>query len=170
MSTINLCIHEPEAPVYEWSKHGEPPPHEGWWNASVSKNKRAWRWWDGVAWSQVVFEEQSDVAAARAASTYANQYKQDKIRWTRYWPDNARVFRLDPRLIGKPAMPNISIELGRHPVKVRTHTTMEEALVAAEGYIAACVDRDGRMRPQDCRTLCLVRHALGRDIVTGRPL
>lgn len=36
--------------------HSGPPPHIGWWPASVSRAPDALRWWDGEMWSCAAFE------------------------------------------------------------------------------------------------------------------
>ena len=74
------------------------PPHTGWWNASVIKSSSTWRWFDAESqtWSAFASETNSaDEAAERAAikETTASVF----IEWTDYWPENARVPRIDPR-------------------------------------------------------------------------
>lgn len=77
----------------EW-KSG-PPPHIGWWNASVGQNHHVWRWWDGKCWSQYAFDTESPETAAKyAAAPTVNP--NDKVCWTDYYPPNARVPRVDP--------------------------------------------------------------------------
>jgi len=76
--------------------HKGPPPHVGWWNASLYKNPRVWRWWDGDCWSFPAFMNDSP----QAASHFANQISANSlsdIEWTHYYPTNARVPRIDPR-------------------------------------------------------------------------
>ncbi len=74
--------------------HKGPPPFSGWWNASKSRNRKSWRWWEGGKWSVQVREDES----AKDAQLWAEieSVYQELIEWTDYWPENARVPRLDP--------------------------------------------------------------------------
>ena len=78
-------------PARTW--HKGPPPHVGWWNASTSRARNLWRWWDGAEWSTYVFSASTAVAARRAAATTRGY---NGIEWTDYYPADARVPRLDP--------------------------------------------------------------------------
>lgn len=75
--------------------HKGTPPFPGWWNASWDYRHEVWRWWDGHTWSQPVFLDDGmnyiKVAASRPDPL------QIAIEWTDYWPENARVPRVDPR-------------------------------------------------------------------------
>lgn len=73
-----------------------PPPHIGWWNASVGQASYAWRWWDGKCWSVAAFTSDGPRLAARAAGFKAKPCLQKRIEWTDYWPENARVERKAP--------------------------------------------------------------------------
>lgn len=77
--------------------HKGPPPHVGWWNAGTSMDHQVWRWWNGSAWSMPVHER----AFAEIAQLFADDpwpdHLQESIKWTDYWPENARVPRVDPR-------------------------------------------------------------------------
>lgn len=75
--------------------HNGPPPHIGWWNASNSCYEGAWRWWDGTVWSLIALD--IDTAQEAAAQAKERAVYQDHIQWTDYWPENARVPRIDPR-------------------------------------------------------------------------
>jgi hypothetical protein len=75
--------------------HKGPPPHAGWWNASRENHRNAWRWWDGTEWSYFVYSHWDKVVVAHRATKKASDYG---ILWTDYWPENARVPRVDPRL------------------------------------------------------------------------
>jgi len=71
-----------------------PPPHVGWWNASSIGNfKRAWRWWDGKQWSAAAIFSQDVTEAVRGAGMAA---RERNIRWTDYYPVDARVPRVAP--------------------------------------------------------------------------
>ena len=73
-----------------------PPPHVGWWNASMREDNELWRWWDGKQWSRWAKKVFSAEDAAKQASRRAPY--QDAIEWTYYWPKRARVFRVNPNL------------------------------------------------------------------------
>lgn len=86
--------------------HSGPPPHVGWWNASVSHDQSSWRWWNGVCWSKAAYDdEDAEFAARRANIVYAGDdvYCGNDIRWTHYYPDNAQVPRVDPNAPTAPA-------------------------------------------------------------------
>lgn len=71
--------------------HKGPPPHVGWWNASSKKDKECWRWWDGKHWSiPVEMGAYPPAYYAECKSVTSDHF------WTDYWPENARVPRLDP--------------------------------------------------------------------------
>jgi len=71
-----------------------PPPHIGWWNASVMEALDMWRWWNGKHWSDAAQES----SVARLAGTFAKRRESAKnVEWTDYWPEGARVPRVDPR-------------------------------------------------------------------------
>ena len=74
--------------------HSGPPPHVGWWNASVLEVEDFWRWWDGQAWSRIAQEYNDAVYAGMQASMATTS--QQGIRWTDYYPANARVPRVKP--------------------------------------------------------------------------
>lgn len=75
--------------------HKGPPPHVGWWNASVCQDITAWRWWDGACWSAVVrpFMSAHEVLRRARIKTSTSAL----MAWSDYWPENARVPRIDPR-------------------------------------------------------------------------
>jgi hypothetical protein len=79
-----------------------PPPHVGWWNASNNKQPDAWRWWFGFSWSKDVCSVSSPIQVVRAAAQQS--WQQSAIQWSDYWPENARVPRIDPRA-GVPTAP-----------------------------------------------------------------
>lgn len=72
--------------------HKGPPPFPGWWNASVQQDEDAWRWWDGKRWSWLAFSWHPAKEAAYAA---VHESMDTPISGTDYWPENARVPRLD---------------------------------------------------------------------------
>ena len=76
--------------------HKGPPPHIGWWNASLGRSCDAWRWWDGTKWSISATPSMSSWQAAAKSEYKSNGEVQRQIEWTDYWPENARVERKAP--------------------------------------------------------------------------
>lgn len=76
--------------------HKGPPPHIGWWNASWCCHIETWRWWNGRHWSRGAEPTNSTGLVVASAKERAPIFEDD-IEWTDYWPENARVPRLDPR-------------------------------------------------------------------------
>lgn len=74
--------------------HCGPPPHVGWWNASVGKNPNTWRWWNGTTWS-FCMDKTDSAATIESYSRHASS-NQHLILWSDYYPANARVPRVDP--------------------------------------------------------------------------
>lgn len=72
-----------------------PPPHVGWWNASVQRDHEAWRWWDGKRWSNAAFKGDRPKSVAEMAATPSG-WGEGRVEWTDYWPKNARVPRVAP--------------------------------------------------------------------------
>jgi len=92
-------IIEPQLALVEADRkwHSGPPPHVGWWNASYydgHNRNMSWRWWNGEYWSHLVFPFDSIVMVGISSGEFDDY--QDKIQWTDYWPENARVPRIDP--------------------------------------------------------------------------
>ena len=92
-------IIEPQLALVEAGRkwHSGPPPHVGWWNASHydgHNRNMSWRWWNGEYWSRLAFPFDSMVSIG-ISSGAADQH-QNKIEWTDYWPENARVPRINP--------------------------------------------------------------------------
>lgn len=77
---------------HEW--HSGPPPHVGWWQASIKKRHLSWRWWNGEFWSVSV--QPTDSPKEAATSAKVRSINSDRIEWTDYWPENARVPRINP--------------------------------------------------------------------------
>lgn len=79
--------------------HSGPPPHIGWWNASLSRGSMLWRWWDGASWSfHVTVLTSASEASVRAEIKDTNLTQAKVIFWRHYYPKNARVPRIDPRV------------------------------------------------------------------------
>ena len=73
--------------------HSGPPPHVGWWQASVGDYEDAWRWWNGVHWSSSSYPwEEASYASRKATVRTKSRY----INWNDYYPKNARVPRIKP--------------------------------------------------------------------------
>lgn len=73
-----------------------PPPHIGWWNASLGRSCDAWRWWDGEKWSVPATPTTPAGLAAAKSEVKSSSQVQPYIEWTDYWPENARVERKAP--------------------------------------------------------------------------
>lgn len=63
--------------------HKGPPPEIGWWPASVSRDKKSIRWWDGECWSSNAWPHETAQQAAIFASI--KQIGQYEIEWTERW-------------------------------------------------------------------------------------
>jgi hypothetical protein len=72
------------------------PPHVGWWCSGEfgADGERFWRWWDGESWSLSAFEDMYPGEAAIAASMKNGSWQH--IKWSNYYPENARVKRVSP--------------------------------------------------------------------------
>lgn len=74
--------------------HKGPPPFVGWWNACEYNLGSTWRWWDGKAWSVALganCQTEDTLAGLAKVRTTAT-----RVRWNDYWPEDARVPRVDP--------------------------------------------------------------------------
>jgi hypothetical protein len=87
-----LSHAQPKVAERVW--HCGAPPHIGWWNASRCDEKNEWRWWDGEQWSLNTHDYDNAFSAAQAAKIAADY--QYTIEWTDYYPENARVPRINP--------------------------------------------------------------------------
>ena len=74
--------------------HDGPPPHVGWWNASIDRLEDIWRWWDGKNWGWATSQRDSQHEAGRMAKQKTQDYV--RIEWNDYYPANARVPRINP--------------------------------------------------------------------------
>ena len=74
------------------------PPFTGWWCTKLGPVTNIWRWFDAdkQAWSVAMHEAYSAEYVAPYAAIEAPT-KPNLIEWTDYWPENARVPRVDPR-------------------------------------------------------------------------
>jgi hypothetical protein len=85
---------------FEAKWHSGPPPHVGWWNASVGCDPEVWRWWNGWRWSLPATPITSPLSARNAATMSASQPTNLCIQWRHYYPANARVPRINPNIKG----------------------------------------------------------------------
>ena len=83
----------------EW--HSGPPPHVGWWNASQTKHNESWRWWNGSSWSMDVHQNDGSAWAGGHAMWVETAEINAIIKWTDYWPENARVPRINPKTVNE---------------------------------------------------------------------
>lgn len=74
-----------------------PPPHIGWWNASTCNDARGWRWWNGKGWSNKADCRLPKTYAGIVAGVRSPAIAQFAVKWTDYWPKNARVPRVVPK-------------------------------------------------------------------------
>lgn len=74
--------------------HTGPPPHIGWWNASITCRSHIWRWWNGRNWSEAALSS----ASAKSAGDVATRDRKEsaQIFWSRAWPEGASVPRINP--------------------------------------------------------------------------
>jgi len=77
--------------------HSGQPPHVGWWMASIFRDEHCWRWFDGKHWALPASDDESAVVAAMYANRRAAPHHAKQVEWTDYYPENARVPRIDPR-------------------------------------------------------------------------
>ena len=72
----------------------DPPPSIGWWPASVAKDRKALRWWDGSQWSAAVYKSNSAATVERMARTPSFVGPVGSIEWThrpKFWPKRSRT-------------------------------------------------------------------------------
>jgi len=75
--------------------HTGPPPFVGWWNAFIETPGRdKWRFWDGAGWSFLLRPSSSVEQVGSLAGYRTSASKSSQVRWTWYYPENARVPRL----------------------------------------------------------------------------
>lgn len=76
-----------------------PPPFAGWWYTrhtfSNGTYLDGWRWWNNNYWSIMTLDIMQPEFVAAYANTQAMHYN-DKLRWSSYWPEGARVPRINP--------------------------------------------------------------------------
>lgn len=78
--TMTTTKNDPPT-VLEW--HGGPPPAIGWWPASVYRDARTLRFWDGDRWSGSARPEMTARQAAAAAASWTPP--QVAVEWAARW-------------------------------------------------------------------------------------
>ena len=73
--------------------HKGPPPHVGFW-FTCTTNGAYWRWWN-MSWSIPISTLTKPEHVAFQASLEAYDASLP-IEWCYYWPENARVARINP--------------------------------------------------------------------------
>ena len=75
-------IQPPDGRTLTW--HKGPPPSVGWWPASVARDPRALRWWDGTCWSNVAWDTVTERTALNIATLQPPTELAD-IEWSEPW-------------------------------------------------------------------------------------
>lgn len=75
-------IKPPESSEIEW--YTGAPPAIGWWPASINRDVRVLRWWDGRVWSIAVLDTCRASYAARIALLPAIR-SAPHIEWCARW-------------------------------------------------------------------------------------
>jgi hypothetical protein len=83
--------------------HEGPPPYPGWWLASVktfvNETSNMWGFWNGSTWSIFCSKDMTANTAGNRAGcvgSFGGDFRH--IIWSNYYPENARVPRIDPRV------------------------------------------------------------------------
>lgn len=85
-----------ESTEYQRKWHKGPPPHVGWWNASTHRVIGIWRWWDGKTWSCPVGADAPHRQLKANSEVPENAATNQRMSWNDYWPEGARVPRINP--------------------------------------------------------------------------
>lgn len=75
------------------------PPFKGWWNMSICRDSGIWRWIEPETGfiSVAVYKNLDASDAARKAKVHDIFRPIEELEYSDYWPENARVPRIDPR-------------------------------------------------------------------------
>ena len=78
--------------------HKGPPPFPGFWLTRISTMHTAccWRFFDGQYASIPMGEQLNNLQINKFAAS-VSAFDPDELLWSDYWPENARVPRIDPR-------------------------------------------------------------------------
>ena len=86
--------------------HDGAPPHVGWWNVCSHSENDNWRFFNGKYWSMVVSDNFTvkNIGDCLNDDFSMNYWRvgETDIKWCDYYPDNARVPRIDPNAKQKP--------------------------------------------------------------------
>jgi hypothetical protein len=79
--------------------HKGPPPHVGWWCSAICGDVTYWRWfgYDGN-FSVSVSSDDKGWNLNFIALQAKCRMPIDSTNWCDYWPENARVPRVDPNI------------------------------------------------------------------------
>lgn len=74
------------------------PPFKGWWNMSPDRTPEEWRWVEPeTKFISVMVFCWHKQAIAEAIASVRSDYSIHELEYTDYWPEGARVPRIDPR-------------------------------------------------------------------------
>lgn len=138
MTRIHVSQLDRTADPLKW--RSGPPPHVGWWNASTAQISTIWRYWDGANWSSGA--DQNSTKADRARALLYRMSRPERVQWRAYYPENARVPRVDPRPMYR-ALSDPDAALKR----LRKQAAEVVALAEAKGYVAT-IDLEPVMPPR----------------------
>jgi hypothetical protein len=71
-----------------------PPPSIGWWPASVCREPRSLRWWDGSRWSITAYSDMTAMEASWRAKAKQPEIWENNIEWTdrpAWWPERSKT-------------------------------------------------------------------------------
>ena len=72
------------------------PPHVGWWNASMFKGSKKFRYWNGKKWSYAAnYDTTSEQELIYAFTTPSNM--DCHIKWRYFYPITAIKDRVNPQ-------------------------------------------------------------------------
>lgn len=74
--------------------HKGKPPHVGWWMIKAFGLKQSWSWFDGEKWGGFVWCTHNSEIAEIITNSY--EFPIGFFEWCNYWPENARVPRINP--------------------------------------------------------------------------
>ena len=134
--------------------HKGPPPFPGWWNARVKpfRDLDRWGWWDGARWSVFSAEELSAKdAAKRAKEVGADNGSAAHVEWSDYWPDGARVPRVDPRQPAQAQVGELQLITNDGTLKQRIVHAQAKMLLETAASLGMNVTVSRRVQPLNPR-------------------
>ena len=82
--------------------HSGPPPIECGWMLTRTiyryNSKDCWRWWNGRRWSAVAYSPAHTASSAAHKATLPPFFTNDEIKWSLFYPPNARVPESEARV------------------------------------------------------------------------